>query len=114
MVDWDVVIWVSVLVALAVLIAILLYPILRAAVQGTRNRRLPIVSMPARVVVKRTWTGGFLFHIVSTDYYVTFQLDSGERREFRVTGHAYGTLVEGDAGSLSVQGTRYLGFERGR
>jgi hypothetical protein len=68
----------------------------------------------ARVVVKRMWTGGFPFHIVSTDYYVTFQLDSGERREFRVTGHAYGTLVEGAEGSLSAQGTRYWGFERGR
>jgi hypothetical protein len=77
---------------------------------GRRDRR----ENAARVAVKRTWTGGFLFHIVSTDYYVTFQLDSGERRESRVTGHAYGTLVEGDAGSLSVQGTRYLGFERGR
>ena len=45
---------------------------------------------------------------------MTFQLDIGTRRESRVTGHTHGALGEGDAGSLSVQGTRYLGFERGQ
>jgi hypothetical protein len=114
MVDWSVVILVSVLAVLAAFIVVLLYPIVRAAIQGIRTRRLPVASMSARVVGKRTWTGGYLFHMVSTDYYVTFQLDTGERREFRVTGHAYGTLVAGDDGLLSAQGMRFVGFERER
>lgn len=45
-------------------------------------------------------------------YYVTFQVESGDRREFRVTGSEYEMLSEGDKGKLTFQGTRYLGVER--
>lgn len=48
----------------------------------------------------------------STTYYVTFQVDSGDRMQFAVPRSEYGFLVEGDRGKLSFQGTRYLGFER--
>lgn len=48
----------------------------------------------------------------STCYYVTFQVESGDRMELQVKGNEYGMLVEGDYGKLSFQGTRYLGFER--
>ena len=51
-------------------------------------------------------------HHTSTTYYVTFQVDSGDRMELYVAGHEYGMLIEGDQGMLSFQGTRYLGFER--
>ena len=47
-----------------------------------------------------------------TSYYVTFQVESGDRMEFEVDGSDYGLLVQGDIGKLSFQGTRYLGFER--
>ena len=47
-----------------------------------------------------------------TTYYVTFQVESGDRMELTVSGPDYGMLVEGDIGKLSFQGTRYLGFER--
>ena len=43
---------------------------------------------------------------------LTFQVDSGDRMEFSVTGQDYGMLIEGDRGTLSFQGTRYQGFER--
>ena len=48
----------------------------------------------------------------STTYYVTFQVESGDRMEFYVNGSEYGMLVEGDHGKLNFQGSRYLGFER--
>ena len=48
----------------------------------------------------------------STSYYVTFQVASGDRMEFHVTGVEYGQLMEGDRGELSFQGTRFLGFAR--
>ena len=47
-----------------------------------------------------------------TSYYVTFQVESGDRMEFEVDGSDYGLLVQSDIGKLSFQGTRYLGFER--
>ena len=48
----------------------------------------------------------------STTYYVTFQVDSGDRLELSVPGAEYGMLAEGDVGSLTFQGTRYLAFQR--
>ncbi len=47
-----------------------------------------------------------------TDYYLTFEVESGDRMEFEVEGEEYGLLAEGDRGILNFQGTRYLGFER--
>ena len=48
----------------------------------------------------------------STTYYITFEVESGDRMELKVKSYDYGMLVEGDYGVLSFQGTRYLGFER--
>ena len=56
--------------------------------------------------------GGVGHTTTSTTYYVTFQVESGDRMEFSVSGPEYGMLAEGDRGNLSFQGTRYLGFER--
>lgn len=50
--------------------------------------------------------------MASTDYFVTFEVESGERIEFKVSVTEYGILVEGDNGELAFQGTRYLGFTR--
>lgn len=48
----------------------------------------------------------------SSSYYVTFQVESGDRMELSIRGSGYGMLAEGDVGMLSFQGTRYLGYER--
>jgi uncharacterized protein DUF2500 len=82
------------------------------------NNSKPILAVPARVVTKRTETSGSIATnaggSVSTCFYVTFELDDGERSEFSVDGRDYGMLVEGDEGTLTHQGTRYHGFERSR
>lgn len=93
--------------------------------QWNKNNHSPRLSVDALVVSKRTdvshhhhanagdATGAHGFHTTtSTSYYVTFQVESGDRMEFSVDGSEYGLLVEGDRGRLSFQGTRYLGFER--
>ena len=48
----------------------------------------------------------------STQYFVTFQVESGDRIEFRISGTEYGLLADNDSGTLSFQGTRYLSFRR--
>lgn len=48
----------------------------------------------------------------STDYYVTFTVEGGERLVLEVSREEYGYLVVNDEGKLTFQGTRYLGFER--
>jgi hypothetical protein len=55
---------------------------------------------------------GILRDTTSTSYYATFEVESGDRMELSVDGRAYGLLAQGDIGSLTFQGTRYLGFQR--
>ena len=88
--------------------------------QWNKNNHSPRLTVPATVVAKRTNVshhrhGGVNdhhHHHTSTSYYVTFQVESGDRMELHVAGTEYGILIEGDSGNLTFQGTRYLGFER--
>ena len=90
-----------------------------------KNNHSPRLDVSAVVVAKRAdvshhhhanagdMTGAHGHHISSsTWYYATFQVESGDRMEFSVSGAEYGLLAEGDQGKLSFQGTRYLSFER--
>ena len=90
--------------------------------QWNKNNHSPRLTVPATIVAKRTNVshhhhhnhGGTGMHHTthSTTYYVTFQVESGDRMELHVAGHEFGMLIEGDRGMLTFQGTRYLGFER--
>lgn len=90
--------------------------------QWNKNNHSPRLTVPATVVSKRTdvshhhhhhhGTAGMHHTTHSTTYYVTFQVQSGDRMELWVAGHEFGMLIEGDHGMLTFQGTRYLGFER--
>ena len=51
-------------------------------------------------------------HSSNTTYYASFEVESGDRMEFHITGLQYGKLREGDTGTLSFQGTRFLSFDR--
>lgn len=80
-----------------------------------KNNQAPRLTVNALVVAKRTCcrhTGGDNFG-TTTNYYATFEFESGDRQEFLVTGQEYGLMVEGDQGQLTFQGTRFLGFSRG-
>ncbi len=90
--------------------------------QWNKNNHSPRLTVPATIVAKRTNVshhhhhnhGGTGMHHTthSTTYYVTFQVESGDRMELHVASHEFGMLIEGDRGMLTFQGTRYLGFER--
>ena len=91
--------------------------------QWNKNNHSPRLTVLASVVAKRTNVshhhhhhnhgGAGMHHTThSTTYYVTFQVESGDRMELQMAGHEFGTLIEGDRGMLTFQGTRYLGFER--
>ncbi|MCM0649165.1 DUF2500 domain-containing protein [Clostridium swellfunianum] len=87
----------------------------------SHNNAQPVLTVWAKVVSKRTSVSshvhndnGTHHHSSSTFYYVTFEVESGDRMELAVTGQEYGMLVEGDTGKLTFQGTRYKGFTRER
>lgn len=84
-----------------------------------KNNDSPILTVDASVVAKRTDihyhhnnTNQNMHSSSSTTYYVTFEVESGDRMELRMQGNQYGMLVEGDRGKLTFQGTRYLEFKR--
>ncbi len=85
-----------------------------------KNDASPRLTVPATVIAKRdenfrhrhNRTNGMSHTHYSTRYYVTFQFESGDRLELEMEGGRYGLLIEGDRGSLTFQGTRYLDFER--
>lgn len=93
--------------------------IVKGIAQWNKNNHSPELLVAATVVTKRTnishddhFHDDHMDHSTSTTYYVTFEVASGDRLEFRVSGEEYGMLVEGDHGELTFQGTRYLGFVR--
>ena len=90
-----------------------------------KNNNSPCLTVSARIVEKRQDTthnnqpnagdisGAHGFHTISsTWYYITFQVESGDRIELSVSGSEYGRLAEGDTGKLTFQGTRYLDFDK--
>ncbi|MFJ8063452.1 DUF2500 domain-containing protein [Psychrobacillus sp. NPDC096426] len=81
--------------------------------QRNKNNNSPKLSVPVQVVTKRsdTW-GGSGDSSASTSYYVTFQVESGDRIELKLSGKEYGMIAEDDLGILTFQGTRFLSFER--
>ena len=90
--------------------------VVRGVSTWSKNNASPRLTVSAEVAAKRTDVthhhGQNHMHHSSTHYYATFQVESGDRMEFSVSGPEYGMLAEGDRGNLSFQGTRYLGFER--
>lgn len=86
------------------------------------NNAQPVLSVIAKVMAKRSHTSSSMHdagdnihhHQTHTTYYVTFEVESGDRMEFPVDDAEYGMLVEEDFGKLTFQGTRYLGFVRGK
>ena len=80
-----------------------------------KNNNSPRLTVEARVAAKRQNTthhnepvggdtsGTHGYHTTtSTSYYVTFEVESGDRMEFSVYGEDYGMLAEGDEGKLQL------------
>ncbi|MBR3973590.1 MAG: DUF2500 domain-containing protein [Oscillospiraceae bacterium] len=86
--------------------------------QWNKNNHSPRLTVPVTVVAKRAnvshhhHAGEHHHASTSTSYYVTFQVESGDRMELHVAGNQYGLMVEGDKGMLTFQGTRFLDFQR--
>lgn len=83
--------------------------------QEHKNNQSPRLTVPATVLAKRDQVN--VHHHdhhrhTTTRYFVTFEVESGDRMELQMSGSEYGMLIEGDQGKLTFQGTRFLSFER--
>ena len=105
-------------IVFVLIVGVFIVILIKGISQWSKNNKSPRLTVPATLIAKRTdishhgGAGDHHHHHTSTSYYVTFQVESGDRIEFHVSGQEYGLLMEGDRGDLSFQGTRYLGFAR--
>lgn len=108
------------MVVFVVIIAIFVVTAVRGMGQWHRNNQSPRLTVDAEIVSRRSDTrvhhhntgNGAMHHHSNTWYYVTFQVESGDRIELQIPRDEYGYLVEGDRGKLTFQGTRYVSFQR--
>jgi hypothetical protein len=93
-----------------IIISFVIYVLISKRKQRKANEKLPILSVKAKVVSKRMRVEGGQY--TRTLYFVTFEPDKSDRKEFKVDGSEYGKLIEGDLGTLTFQGNQYRGFQR--
>ena len=107
-------------IVFALVIGTFLFVIISGLLQWNKNNRSPVLTVEAKVVSRRTdvsrrhhrHDNAAMHTSTSTWYYVTFEVESGDRIEFSVSGTEYGLLAEGDEGKLTFRGTRYMRFDR--
>ncbi|TDQ41195.1 DUF2500 domain-containing protein [Aureibacillus halotolerans] len=109
----DVLVQLVALVFLIVLGAIIVIYLKRLS-RWSKNSSHPKLDVAAEVVAKRSNVRGGRFSSTRNLYFVTFEVESGDRMELIVSGSEYGQLSEGDSGTLAFQGARYIGFDRKR
>ena len=105
-------------------IGIIIFRMIEGGVEWSNNNNSPILTVDATIVAKRMAVSrrnhinhgnhAMNHHWASTTYFVTFEVEGGDRLELKVKDKEYGLLAEGDVGKLTFQGTRYKSFERER
>ena len=108
---------VIVIVGFVFVFSTMIATMIRSAKAYRRNNASPVLTVEALVTAKRMDVHGAdveraSHRTSSTAYYVTFEVESGDRMEFLMDGSEYGMLREGDKGRPTFQGTRYRSFER--
>ncbi len=103
---------------------VIIITVIKSLTQWNQNNRSPVLTVNAKVVTKRADVRQTMHNQANntsmnytsshTSYYITFEVESGDRMELPVSASEYSMLVEEDAGKLTFQGTRYLNFDRVR
>lgn len=104
-------------ILLVVILGLLLFTATRGMRRSFSNHKLPLLCVSSIIVGKRTEVyhrhdSDHSVNRTDTIYYLTFEVESGDRIEFAVSGEEYGKCAEGDEGKLTFQGSRYDRFER--
>lgn len=96
--------------------------IIASAFKWARNANSPVHTVYATIISKRTEVSGSSgshfdnsIHTggsTRTHYYVTLELENGQRQEFLDVKPLYGLVVEGDKGYAQIQGQWIVAFER--
>lgn len=102
-----------------IVFGIIIFSFIKGIGEWSKNNKEPILNVDAKVVTKRANTSQHhhnndnMHHTTnSTSYFVTFEVQSGDRMELLVSAKDYGMIAEGDYGNLVFQGTRFHAFDR--
>lgn len=95
-----------------IFIVIIVISLMRIMRQKKINDNSPILTVAAKLVSKHTEDrySGADDTFGTRSYSAVFEVESGSRLTFDVDAITYVKLSEGDYGSLTFQGTRYIGF----
>ena len=107
-------------VVFVLIFGMMIYAVVQAILRKQKNDASPRLTVLARVVSRRqevthharNMNDGVYHTSSTTRYFVTFQVESGDRLELQLDGSDFGMIAEGDEGRLSFQGTRFLDFQR--
>ena len=105
-------------IAFLAILILILFTIGKGLKQWLHNNGQPQIPAEALIVAKRARSthhhnGHHHGHQHgSSSYYVTFQFRSGDRAEIQVPPREFGLLAKGDEGVLTLQGTRFIHFDR--
>lgn len=95
-----------------IVISFILFSVIKGVGEWSKNNQSHTLNVRAKVLAKRTAVRGGGETRAYSQYFVTFEVESGDRMELKVKDNEFGMLVEGDQGELTFQGSRYLGFVR--
>lgn len=105
-------VFLMVLVVFVVVVIAIVVALVRKGTQAAHNNAAPEVGAVATVADKRVAISGGGEMAIHEAHFVTFEQPGGERFELEVPASQYGLLVVGDQGTVTMKGTRYLGFSR--
>ena len=105
-------------------IAIVIFSFAKGMQEWNDNNKAPLLIVAAKVVGKiqntvqhnqpnagdMSGAHGYTV-IMDTTYYVCFEIENGDTREFIVDWSKYNILSEGTEGNLSFKGTKFISFE---
>lgn len=104
-------------VIFGLIVLFFLMTVVKTLLKWRKNNHSPVLLVDAKIVGKRMKVTNA--HTVNengfssaTNYYVTFEFETGDRMEFTVDAYFYGLVAEQDIGKLKFQGTRFLEFTR--
>lgn len=98
----------------ALVFGMILLVFIKGIGQWNKDNHSPRLTVSATVVGRRQHRSHSAgeHHHTHTSYYITFQVDSGDRMELQIPVSEFGYIVEGDRGQLTFQGSRFLSFQR--
>jgi len=87
---------------------IILFMAINSIVEFYKNEKQPMIKIDAVLVIKSTIKHSRDFN----SYQLTFETNSKERLVFNVNSGNFSIYAEGDKGTLTYQGSRFISFRR--